>query len=159
MFTSCSLRFWKYNFSSSDVDVFVLQECTWSNVSDTWDQLHVKRTDTWSWTEAQLQQEVVAVLIFPFIRQTGSEARKEVKHKGLKPSNWINIAKMFVVTCTLWLQTLTWFRTLVVKYLPCSHILAVVSDSQAAGPQRSKQFVAVGIVWQVFLTWYLVDTL
>lgn len=51
--------------SVSDVVVFAYCKTTWYDVSHARDQLQVQRTNTCSWTEAQLHQVVVAVLTFP----------------------------------------------------------------------------------------------
>lgn len=54
-------------------------------------------------------------------------------------------------------STLTLFLTRALHFLLDSRVLAVVSDFQTAGPQGSKQPLTVGFVWQVLLTWYLLE--
>lgn len=65
---------------------FLQYNCTWCVVGHTRDLRQVNRTNTCIWTVAQLQQEVMAVLIYPYTRRanikTGSGVREEVKHKS-----------------------------------------------------------------------------
>lgn len=49
---------------------FQLCGCTWCDVSHAGDEIQVKRPDTCSWTEAQLEEEAVVVLEFPYTGKT-----------------------------------------------------------------------------------------
>lgn len=62
--------------------VSVLYFCsTWCDVSHPWNLFQALRTDTSSWTVAQLQHEVVAVLTFPYTRRRNHQASIEIMEK------------------------------------------------------------------------------
>lgn len=69
-------------FNENASAVSVLYFCTtWCDVSHPWNLFQALRTDTSSWTVAQLQHEVVAVLIFPYTRGRNHQASIEIMEK------------------------------------------------------------------------------